>query len=227
MKGLINRCVSQVTVVDRVRSRAEASKVELSELKAWKSVHEKKFNLTKRLLEEAEEQSEVLKKVLKDKENKISQSKKLLHRAKEDAIKEYRDSDALLAELGGSFADDFDNCLRQVKASFPNLDLSHITIDAKGQTPARPVESKGIEDLFVDDANPNTQVEEEAIHGDQEKSIEDDVRHLEVDQTTEEKDEENPVAQQQSPFFFFSFFLYFSFSEEVCCKDILKKQYLC
>ena len=55
MKGLINRFVSQVTVVDRVRSRAEALKVELSELKAWKFVHEKKFNLTKRLLEEAEE----------------------------------------------------------------------------------------------------------------------------------------------------------------------------
>ena len=50
--------------------------------------------------------------MLKDNEDEISQSKKLLCRAKEDTIKEYRDSDALLAELGGFFADDFDDCLR-------------------------------------------------------------------------------------------------------------------
>ena len=86
----------------------------------------------KMLLEEAKEQTEALKKVLEDKEDEISQSKKLPCHAKEDAIKEYHDSDALLAELGGSFTDGFDDDLRQVKASFPNPDLSHITIDAEG-----------------------------------------------------------------------------------------------
>lgn len=119
-------------MVDCVRARAEALEAELGELKAWKVAMEKKFDLMKTLLEEAEEQTEALKKVLKDNEDEISQSKKLLCRAKEDTIKEYRDSDALLAELGGFFADDFDDCLRQVKASFLDLDLSHITIDAKG-----------------------------------------------------------------------------------------------
>ena len=138
-----------------MRVRAEATEVELEELKAWKVVQENKFDLTNRLLGETEEQTEALKKVLKDKEDKIFQSKKLLHRAKEDAIKEYGDFDALLAELGGSFADDFDDCLCQVKASFPDLDLSHITIDAEGQTLARSIESKGTDDLFVDDVNHN------------------------------------------------------------------------
>ena len=89
--------------------------------------------MTKRLLEEAEEYREALKKVLKDKEDEISQSMKLLCRAKKDAIKEYCDSDALLIELGGFLADGFDDCLRQVKASFLNMDLSHITIDAKAK----------------------------------------------------------------------------------------------
>jgi len=56
---------------------------------------------------------------------------KQLRRAKEDAIKEYHDSDALLFELGGSFADGFDDCLRQVKASFLDLDLSKISINAQ------------------------------------------------------------------------------------------------
>ena len=186
MKGLMDHCVSQATVVDHVRVRVEATgveatEVELGELKAWKVVQENKFDLTKRLPGETEEQTEALKKVLKDKEDKIFQSKKLLHRAKEDAIKEYRDFDALLAELGGSFAYGFDNCLCQVNASFPDLDQSHITIDAKGQTPACLVESNGIDDLFVDDVNPNPQVDGEAIHADQEKFVEDGVRQLKED----------------------------------------------
>lgn len=51
MKGLMDRCMSQATVVDHVRARAEVSEAELGELKAWKVVKEKKFDLTKRLLE--------------------------------------------------------------------------------------------------------------------------------------------------------------------------------
>lgn len=132
MKGLMDHCVSQAMVVNHVRARVEVSEAELGELKTWKVIQEKKFDLTKRLPEEAEEQTEALKKLLKDKEDEISQSKKLHHQAREDAIKEYRNSDAFLAELGGSFTDSFDDCLHQVKASFLDLDLSHITIDAEG-----------------------------------------------------------------------------------------------
>ena len=74
-------------------------------------VQENKFDLMKKLLEESEAQTEVLKKVLNDKEDEISNFKKQLRCAKEDAIKEYCDSDAFLLELGSSFADDFDDCL--------------------------------------------------------------------------------------------------------------------
>ena len=73
--------------------------VELGELKTQKVVQENKLDLMKNLLEEAKAQTEALKKVLKDKEDEISKSKKELHQAKEDAIKEYHDSDAFLAEL--------------------------------------------------------------------------------------------------------------------------------
>lgn len=49
---------------------------------------------------------------------------------------EYHDSDVLLKELGGSFANDFDDCFCQVKATFLDLDLdlSYISIDAQAQT---------------------------------------------------------------------------------------------
>ena len=150
--------------------------------------------MTKRLLEEAEDQTEALKKVLKDKDDEISQSKKQLRLEKEDATKEYRDFDALLAKLSSSFTDGFNDYLRQVKASFPNLDLSHITIDAEGQTLARPVESEGTDELFIDDINLDPQGDGEAIHADKEKSVEDSICQLEVDQTAEEKKEETPVA---------------------------------
>ena len=68
---------------------------------------------------------------------------------------EYRDSDTLLNELGGSFVDGFDDCFHQVKASFLDLDLSHISIEAQAQTLAHPVYSEGINELFVDDSTPD------------------------------------------------------------------------
>lgn len=38
MKGLIDRCLSQEVVVDQVKVKVKATKVELGELKAWKVV---------------------------------------------------------------------------------------------------------------------------------------------------------------------------------------------
>ena len=103
-------------------------------------VQENKLNLTKKLLDEAKKQTEVQTKVLKDKEDDVSKSKEQLRWAKEDTIKEYCNSDTLLYELGCSFADGFDSCLHQLKASFPDLDLSHISIDAPEHTLAHPVD---------------------------------------------------------------------------------------
>ena len=68
---------------------------------------------------------------------------------------EYRDSDALLKEIVGSFFDGFDNCFHQVKASFLDLDLSHISIEAQARTPTHPVYSKGIDELFANDSIPD------------------------------------------------------------------------
>ena len=129
MKGLMGRCLSQEMVVNCLRVKAETTEAELGELQAWKVVQKNKLSLTKKLLDESERQIEVLKKVLKDKEDEISKLKEQLRRAKEDTIKEYHNSDALLQELGGSFANGFDYCLRQVKASFPDLELSYISIN--------------------------------------------------------------------------------------------------
>lgn len=117
-------------MVSCLREKAKKTEEELSELMAWKVVQENKLYLNKKLLEESKAQTELLRKVLKDKEDEISKLKKQLRQAKKDKIKEYRDSNALIKELGGSFADCFYKCFCQVRKFFPDLDLSHIFIDA-------------------------------------------------------------------------------------------------
>ena len=87
-----------------------------------------------------------------------------------------------MAELGGSFAEGFDDCLRQVKASHPNLDLSNINIDAPAPTSIQPIVSKSTYELFANDA-----------HGDGEDAqVEDTTRQPEVQ---EENDQNTPVQQ--------------------------------
>ena len=131
MKGLMDRCLSQETMVGRMREEAETTKTEPRELYAWKEVQLQKFDMTRKSIKDSKKQTEALGNILKDKEDEISKLKKQLRRAKEDVIKEYHDSDAFLFKLGGSFADNFDDGLHQVKASFTDLDLSQISIDTQ------------------------------------------------------------------------------------------------
>ena len=62
-----------------------------------------------------------MKKTLEDKEKEVCH-------AKEAAVLEYRDSDALLSELGVSYNDGFDDALHQAKALYPKLDFSSVNI---------------------------------------------------------------------------------------------------
>ena len=54
MKGLMDRCVSQKTVVGRLREKLGAKETELQELMALKEVQVEKLDLAKKLLEESE-----------------------------------------------------------------------------------------------------------------------------------------------------------------------------
>ena len=130
----MDRCLNHETSLDHLRAKANSTEDELNELKSWKVVQEKKLTLPKEARGKLEKQTKLLRQVLANKEKEINDTKDRLRQAKEEAIHEYRDSNALLAELGGSFVEGFDDCLRQVKASHPNLDLSNINIDAQAQT---------------------------------------------------------------------------------------------
>ena len=55
---------------------------------------------------------ELLEKALANKEKEVKDAKDQLRQAKEVAVREYRDSNALLEELGTSYADGFDDTVR-------------------------------------------------------------------------------------------------------------------
>ena len=97
---------------------------------------------------------ETLRKVLEDKEKEIKDAKDQLRQSKEATIREYRDSNARLKELGTSYANSFDDAVCQAKKANPDLDFSQLNIDAQAQATAQPVISKSMEDLFVEDVVP-------------------------------------------------------------------------
>ena len=85
--------------------------------------------------------TEELKKVLEDKENNLCQ-------AKERAVLEYRDFNALLLELRVLYNDGFDDALRQAKALYPKLDFSSVNITVAEATSVHPDQSNDTNELF-------------------------------------------------------------------------------
>ena len=75
MKGFMDWCTSHETVITHLREKVEARDAELRKLMVWKEVQVNKLDLTKQLLKESEALVEALKKILMDKEVKISEAK--------------------------------------------------------------------------------------------------------------------------------------------------------
>jgi len=70
-----------------------------------------------------------VRKALEVKDKEIQDLKEKLYQAKEVAVREYRDFNALLAELGDSFLQGFDDALHQFKKAYLALDVSMINVD--------------------------------------------------------------------------------------------------
>ena len=114
-----------------MREKAKLAEEKLFELKNWKLVTEQKLKLAEQARDEFQRLTEELKKTLGDKEKEARQ-------AKEVAMLEYRDSDALIAKLGVSYNDGFDDALRQAKALYPKLDFSSFNISVPEPTSVHP-----------------------------------------------------------------------------------------
>ena len=100
-----------------------------------------KLKLAEQARDEFQKLTEELKKTLEDKEKEVRQ-------AKEAAVLEYRDSDALIAELGVPYNNGFDDALRQAKALYPKLDFSSINISVPEPMSVHPKQSDDTNELF-------------------------------------------------------------------------------
>ena len=156
-KGLMDRALHHETALERVRDKTRQAEEELLELKNWKVVTEKKLKLAEQAKDEHQRTVEELKAVLEDKEDE-------LRLAKEKAVQEYRDSDALLTELGTSYIDGFEDALRQAKALYPKFDFSAVDINVAEGMSVQPDASDDTADLFTEErpvtAVPEPQAEE-------------------------------------------------------------------
>ena len=111
---------------------------------------EKKFELSERERKELEQSMGEAKTTFEGKEKEIKNLKDGLRQAKEVAVREYRDSDALLSELGDSFLWGFDDTLHQVKKAYPDLDVSNIKMEDQAQTSVLPVALDDTNNLFTE-----------------------------------------------------------------------------
>ena len=143
-KGLMDRALHNETALERVRDQARLEEEELLELKNWKVVTEKKLKLAEEARDEHQRTVEELKAVLEDKEDE-------LRLAKEKAVQEYRDADALLTELGTSYTDGFEDALRQAKALYPKFDFSAVDINVAEGMSVQPDASDDTTDLFAEE----------------------------------------------------------------------------
>ena len=140
-KGLMERSFHHEITLGRVCEKAKLAEKELFKLRNWKVVTEQKLKLAERARDEYQKMTEEMKKVLEDKEND-------LRHAKEAAVLEYRDSDALLSELGVSYNDGFNDALRQAKALYPKLEFSYVNITVPEATSVHPEQSDDTNELF-------------------------------------------------------------------------------
>ena len=71
MKGLMGRCLSHETTLERVRAKTEQTEDELNQLRSWKPKMEKKFELSEKARKNLEQSTEEVKKALEGKDKEI------------------------------------------------------------------------------------------------------------------------------------------------------------
>ena len=105
---------------------------------------------------------------MEDKEND-------LRHAKETAVLEYHDSDALLSELGLSYNDSFDDALRQAKALYPKLDFSSVNITIPEAMPVHFEQSDDTNELFGEEVPVSIASEVLTVEGEEAHQAKDSV----------------------------------------------------
>lgn len=123
--------------------------------------------MTKKALEESKSLADMLRKVLQDKEGEIFKLKEKVLQAKEEEKTEFYNFDGFLTKLSDYYDDGFWECLCQVKALYPDLDVSQVSLDKVAQTPTGTVDDEGKNEIFEAETMPNVQGDDEAAPKDE------------------------------------------------------------
>ena len=157
--------------------------------------------MTKKALEESESHRDELRKVFLDKEGEITTLREQVRHAKADGKAEFRDTDGFLKELSNWYSDGFDECLNQVKALYPDLNVSQVSLDNVAQTLTRTVDQEDMNEIFEEDLTPNVQDDREAAPKDEHaKFVEDENRPIGKEEELEMVVDKAPPVDQ--PYFF-------------------------
>ena len=167
-KGLMEQSLHHEMALRRVREKAKLAEEELFELRNWKVVTEQKLKIVEQARDEFQKMTEELKKVLEDRENDLCH-------AKETAIMEYRDSNALLSKLGVSYNDGFDDAFRQAKALYPRLDFSSVNITVPEATSVHPEQADDTNKIFGDEVPVSIALEVPTVEGEEARQAKDSV----------------------------------------------------
>nr|POE54867.1 hypothetical protein CFP56_42037 [Quercus suber] len=129
MKALQDRYVANEGVIRWFRKSQEIENKERAQyLEAVRTLNQELTTKTKALAEE----TSWLKEAEKVKTNlamKLAALREQMEKARAHAVMEFRISQSFFDVCGVHYGDKFEDCLKQVRAAYPNLDLSQIIIN--------------------------------------------------------------------------------------------------
>lgn len=128
--------------------------------------------------------------MFQDKAGEISKLREQVRQAKEDGKTDFRNSDDFLTELSDCYDDGFQECLRQLKALYPDLDVSQVSLDNVAQTSAPTVNHEDTDEIFEVESMPYVQ-------GDSEADPEDELVKSVGDETRPIREESEPAGHEQ------------------------------
>ena len=149
--ALQDRCVAKEGVVTRVRKHNTNLMNEQTQYKDAVRMLNQELKEVREKLVEAKRQNDKLKEEVRD----LGQR---LQTVGVGAIRDFKETQSFINSCAEYYGTGFNDCLKQVASTFPELDLSGITMDDGGDGPSQPTptpESDGIVVLAQPAANPS------------------------------------------------------------------------
>ena len=154
MKALQDRSVTQEEVINRLRKRNETLTNEQEQYKrALHTLNKEVTALTEKLKEETHLQ-EKAQEAKTNLETELMVLYEQVKTTKADAIAKFKASRPFIDAFTVYCGDEFEDCLKQVRSVYPNLDLSKVTMD--NPLPTTPADG----DTIDEETNDSTHIEQ-------------------------------------------------------------------